>query len=432
MKKIYRILLIVILAFFVCQNTFAAQETTSDTVKLIIKQNAENVNENTIPKDETAEELAEEAIEEDEKVIDNTDTEFSSIEDLDQTDKEEIELSVSKDESLFEKLYKLEIDRTDVPSYLMKDKLTFSFEHGPIEKMQVYGAYHSTFNNNFDGPDYDLNYTNEYIQFGLIGKTRDKYTDFQGLFNIMPHRTRNFVQDFIADAYFINTRIPHHKILLGVSRNQIGVEGGMGAFTLPFVMRSQISRNFGSTRALGIRLVGDYSLLDYSLAFNSSDRYFKAFYPGVEFTGWVNFKPLGKTDGRYGSLVLGGGLNTGRNNYNYTVAGAYVGYKYKRLMANFEYAIADGYNGHYVSTDKATGFYTTLAYKVTPKLQVLARADHFDPNRDIKHNSKDEYTIGINYFLKGQALKLILNYVFCNNQNGPASNRLIVGTQILI
>lgn len=431
MKKIVKTFLIAILTFFVCLNANAEQQTASDTVKLIIKQDAENFDDNTTQTNETEDEL-EEAIEEDEHVLDNSDTEFSSLEGLDQTDKDEVELTISKDESLFEKLYKLEIDRTEVPSYLMKDKLTFYFERGPIDKMQVYGAYHSTFNNSFDGPDYDTNYTNEYIQFGLIGKTKDKYTDFQGLFNLMPHRTRNFVQDFIADAYFINTRIPHHKVLIGVSRNQIGFEGGMGAFTLPFAARSQISRNFGSTRALGVRLVGDYSLMNYSLAFNSSDRYFKAFYPGVEFIGWANFKPLGKTDGRYGSLVLGGGLNTGRNNNNYTVAGAYAGYKYKRLMANFEYAVADGYNGHYVSTDKATGFYTTLSYKVTPKLQVLARADHFDPNRDIKHNSKDEYTIGINYFLKGQALKLILNYVFCNNQNAPASNRLIVGTQILI
>ena len=43
-----------------------------------------------------------------------------------------------------------------------------------------------------------------------------------------------------------------------------------------------------------------------------------------------------------------------------------------------------------------------------------------------------EYTAGINYFIKGQALKLILNYVFCQNQSAPDSHRIMLGTQILL
>ena len=412
-------------------------EAFSDAITQI--QIQKNINNSIpIPKNQTkkAEEkiLEEEALEEDEKILDNSDSEFAEFTEIEEESPIELELKKEEErkEGLFEKIYKAEIERTDIPSYLLKDELTFTFSKGPIDKIQFYGAYHSTFNNYFEDSDYDTSYVNEYIQLGVISTMKDKYTGFQGLFNLKPHNHRDFIQDFIADAYFINTRIPHHKILLGVSRNQIGVEGGMSEFTLPFVMRSQISRTFASTRALGLRLVGDYSLINYSLAINSSDRYFNAFFPGLEFTGWVNFKPLGKTNGKYGSLVIGGGINTGQNHDNYTVTGAYIGYKYKRFMANFEYAIADGYNGHFVSTDKASGFYTTLGYKINQKLQLLLRADHFDPNREIANNSKDEYTVGLNYFIKGQALRLMLNYVFCNNHNGPASNRIIVGTQVLI
>ena len=89
-------------------------------------------------------------------------------------------------------------------------------------------------------------------------------------------------------------------------------------------------------------------------------------------------------------------------------------------------------NGTRVSTDKADGFAYTLGYKVHPRLQLIARYDQFDPNRDVSNNTRREYTAGINYFIKGQALRLILNYVFCDNQDREDSHRIILGTQILL
>ena len=81
---------------------------------------------------------------------------------------------------------------------------------------------------------------------------------------------------------------------------------------------------------------------------------------------------------------------------------------------------------------KASGFYSTLAYRITPKLQVLIRYDEFDPNKEIANNNKREYVAGFNYFIKGQALKLIMNYVFCQNDGAKDSHRLMLGTQILL
>ena len=133
-------------------------------------------------------------------------------------------------------------------------------------------------------------------------------------------------------------------------------------------------------------------------------------------------------------LKLGGGLQSGHRNNNYTVTGAYVSYDYKRFMANFEYANANGYNGFQLhSTDKkATGFYTTLAYRITPKIQVLARYDEFDPDKNVRNNTNREYSLGLNYYLKGQGLKLIFNYVFCQNEIKNDSHRLMLGTQIVL
>lgn len=334
--------------------------------------------------------------------------------------------------TLLGRIIKRDIVRTDVPSYLLGPELTFRPQKGIISKVQYYGAFQGDLTSSFTNSDYDTSYDVGFFQVGAIGKFRGSKNDFKILFNPKPANGRTYMQNFIADAYIINSSIPHHKIVVGYSRNQIGKEGGASSYILPFVMRSQIARNFGSTRALGVRLIGNYSLMDYNLAFNSSDRYFHTPFAGPEFTGWVDFKPFGKTDGRYGNLMVGGGLNAGHNRTTYTVGSFYVGYKYKRLWTNFEYGIADGYNGTRVSTDKAQGFNYTIGYKIHPRIQLIARYDQFDPDRDVAHNTRREYSAGINYFIKGQAVRLILNYVFCNNQNLEDSHRIIIGTQLLL
>lgn len=334
--------------------------------------------------------------------------------------------------SLIGRIMKKNIVRTDVPSYLLKEELTFYPQKGAISKVQFYGAYQGDLSSSWQKGDYDFGYDYNYGQIGAVGKFRNTKTDFKVVLNPKPNNNFNYMQHFVAEAYLVNNNIPHHKVVVGFSRNQVGKEGGSSSYILPFVTRSQIARNFGSTRALGVRLIGNYSLLDYNLALNSSDRFFRDWFPGTEFTGWVDFKPLGKTDGKYGRLIIGGGLNAGKNVTNYTVGSLYVAYKYKKLWTNFEYGIADGYNGSAVSTNKAMGFNGTIGYKIVPQLQVIARYDFFDPNRDTDHNNRQEYTAGINYFIKGQALRLILNYVFCQNQATQDSHRIIFATQLLL
>ena len=47
-------------------------------------------------------------------------------------------------------------------------------------------------------------------------------------------------------------------------------------------------------------------------------------------------------------------------------------------------------------------------------------------------NKQREMTLGLNYFNKGQALRLILNYAFCQNDVGNDSHKIMLGAQILI
>lgn len=362
---------------------------------------------------------------------DNIDAEFSIFDELIDKDKDKEHPFKIEEESLFGRIYQKKLERTSIPFYLLQDELTKEFRSSIIDRIHIYGGYQGNLGLNFK-EDYDTDYDFGFLTAGVIGDFKDKDTDFKLQLNFKNRSNRSYLQGLVTDAYIMNTKIPHHKIIVGNSRNQIGYEGSISSFVLPFAMRSQISRTFGNNRALGIKVVGNYNLADYTLSVNSSDRFFKSFFPGAEFTGWINFKPLGKTDGKYGSVIIGGGLNAGHNNTDYTVGGAYASYSYKKFKADFEYAIADGYNGTYRSMDKADGFYTTLSYRITKRLHFLVRYDQFDPNRDIANNKTREYSAGLNFFIKGQALRLILNYVFSDRENGQDSHRIIIGTQILL
>lgn len=344
---------------------------------------------------------------------------------------------INKEESLFTKINNSlhgEVIRTDRSHYLLKDVLTFDYDKGPIDRIQFFGKYRGNINFNFKdyggfSSDYDVNS----VDVGVIGEFNHfKETDFKLEFKLTPAKDLTFFQQLISNAYIVNRNIPHHQIFIGNSRNQVGVEGGMSSYLTPFIMRSQIARTFSNTRAFGARITGKYSLIDYSLAANSSDRFFREFFPGAEFTGWVNFKPLGLTKGKYGKLVLGTGVSTGRNQNSYTVGGAYVGYTYKNFFINGEYSRANGYNGRNTSSNDAQGFYTTVGYSITPKLQILGRFDWFDPNMDKSGDTRKEYSAGINYYLIGQGLKIMLNYIFCQNQSVGDSHRIMIGTQILL
>ncbi len=60
----------------------------------------------------------------------------------------------------------------------------------------------------------------------------------------------------------------------------------------------------------------------------------------------------------------------------------------------------------------SVGWYVMGAYDILPKkLQAIARFESFDPNTDIDGNSTDVWTFGLNYFLKGDDIKLSANYL---------------------
>ena len=317
--------------------------------------------------------------------------------------------------------------------YLLEEVLTKHFETSPVKSIHLYGIYRGDFNFNINpsGEDGDYDFTE--LSTGIKGEFRDGKTYYEARLRFSPQDNYSFLQFMPSNIYIANTAIPHHTVILGNTRTPTGYEGVQSITSIPFVARSQIARNFGNVRKVGLRIKGNYDFIDYDIGGYSSDTYFRKFFPGMEFAGWATLKPLAFTDGKWGSLRLGGGITAGQNEIDYFVSGAYAGYEYKNFSLDFEYAKANGYNGFSaLSSDEAEGFYTTLGYKITPKLQFLMRYDQYTPNLAYNDDIRREYSCGINYFIKDQALKLMLNYVFCQNDLFDDSHRIILGTQILL
>lgn len=325
---------------------------------------------------------------------------------------------------------------------LLEDTMKMTFEKGFIESVAPWVDYNGAWTGAWTGDTYANNtYGVNFQDVGINGKFRTKddpasgkKTVFRVMFNTGKEIVGNtYLQSFLADNYIMRYWSKDDQVLVGYARAAVGVEGGESPFTIPFFGRSQISRTYGNVRTLGVKAQGNHKLYDYSLGFFSSGRFFKDFFPGPEFTGLVSVKPLGMTDGKWGKLTMGGSLNAGNAESHYVVGGAHAIYEYKRLKATVEYASADGSNGSTgFSTNQSEGYYGTLAYRITPRLQALVRYDQFDPNKNKANDIRTEYTAGINYFVKGQALKLMLNYVYYTVENGTYGSRIMAGTQIIL
>lgn len=313
--------------------------------------------------------------------------------------------------------------------------LFMEFESGPIKNMQPFVVYGGNISANWLNDIYHTNYDDTSIDVAVKGEFRNEKlkTDYCFILNVLPQHDKNFFQTMIRDDFITIKAIPHHSIFLGSFRTPIGVEGGMSGYMTPLLRRSQIARNFGSVRGVGTKILGNYDLIEYNLGMTSSDRNFQKFLPGVEFNGLVSLKPLGKTNGEYGKLKLGAGLNAGHRDFDYTVISTHLNYKYKRAQFDCEYAISNGSNGlSGLTRTKANGFNATSSYYLTNKLQLLARYDIFNNDRNLSSRHTSEYTAGLNYFIKGSALKFMLNYVYSHSEFSKASNKILLGTQIIL
>lgn len=318
---------------------------------------------------------------------------------------------------------------------LLADQMKMTFEEGPIDNIIPWVDYNGYFSNIWTGEDYQNTlYGINFADVGLNINMRDKRNYARIMFSPVKSVVgRTYFQSFFADNYIAHKVGKNNTILIGNTWVPLGIEGKESPLVWQFFNRSQTSMRYSSVRALGAKVMGNYKYADYHVGIYSSGRAFTDFFPGPEFTGWVEFKPLANVSEKYGKLTIGTGFNAGNSNSHYAVATGAINYEYKRLRAITEFGMADGSNGALgYSSNKSQGINGTLAYRVTPRIQALVRYDQFDPNTDKANDMRREYTAGINYFVKGQALKLMLNCVLYSLENGKYGSKILVGTQIVL
>ena len=317
---------------------------------------------------------------------------------------------------------------------MFNEQLYVQFERGFVNDIRFYSHFVHSFDENISDNDSNLKFNTNIINVGFGGKFKSEKETYNFLFDLTPNAFDDYSHRFLLDAFLQTTRVKNHKILLGNSRPQVGIEGGQSARTIPFLLRSQSARNLSNARKTGLKIKGDYKYVNYEVGGYSSDVRFHEFFPGVETTLWLGFKPLANFDNKYGTLYLGGGVNTGeRNNVDFTVVSTALTYDYKKFSFQAEYQHADGSNGASgLTSAKAQGYNLTLGYMLTKKLQFLLRYDDFDSNKSIKNNNSREYSAGLNWFILGQTARMILNYVYCDNEIRDNSHRIILGTQFIL
>lgn len=315
---------------------------------------------------------------------------------------------------------------------LFKNQLHHEFKHGIINDVTFKFGTQGNFNQNFS-KESSFSYDTKLITSTVYGKFKNQKEGYNLLFDLTPKHD-NFLYRLVLDAYIESNRIKNNKIIIGTSRPTVGIEGGISSYLTPFLNKAQTSRNFGHIRKTGLRLLGDYKYFDYDIGGYSSDTRYTQFFPGVETDLWLGLKPFANFSEKYGNLYIGGGYNGGsRNSKNFSVYSLASKYNYKKIWISGEYQYADGSNGYSgITTQKRDGYNITLGFRPTKKIEFLARYDDFDGNKKISKNNTKEYSAGINYYILGQGLKLIFNYIYCQNQTSKDSHKLILGTQLIL
>ncbi len=319
---------------------------------------------------------------------------------------------------------------------LLADKMKMTFEKGPIDNISPWIDYNGYFSNIWNGPDYQNTlYSINFADVGFNINMKDNRNFVRLMFSpVKTYPGKNYFQGFFADNYYTRKIGKNNTLLIGHTWVPLGLEGKESPLVWQFFNRSQMSLKYSSVRALGTKVMGNYKYADYHVGLYSSGRGFNDWFPGPEFAGWVEFKPLANLDEKkYGKLIVAAGMDAGNAEGRFTVGTGAISYEYKRLKAITEFGIADGSNGATGYTDKRSkGFNGTLSYRVTPRFQALARYDQFDPNTNKANDMKREYSVGFNYFIKDYAARLMFNYVMYTMENGTYGSKILVGTQIVL
>ena len=252
-----------------------------------------------------------------------------------------------------------------------------------------------------------------------------------------------------ANEVFINWhRLPYLNLRFGQLKPAFGAEALASDGKIPTIERSLSSDRLTDSRQLSVGAAGE--LFDQRLSYlaivangngsnvsaNDNNRFQKSLrlaYAGIAtdtdkvLVGvdglWTDDAGVSKPD-----LGLPGNLFTGRR----TMRGVDAQWTHGIMDLSAEW-LSGKFSPAAGTAFTAKGWHVTATCFLVPnRLQAVLREEQFDPNIDVSGNTIRTFTVGLNYFVKGDDLKLMVDYL---DGHVPGSlndgGRLITRMQII-
>ena len=100
---------------------------------------------------------------------------------------------------------------------------------------------------------------------------------------------------------------------------------------------------------------------------------------------------------------------------------AFTAYKRDKWSAQAEFLNGDSQPLGGGATRDVRSYYGSVGYLFTPKLEGVARYDHFDINRNAGGFDVQDISLGVNYYIKGNNAKIQANIVRRNGTGTAAA-----------
>ena len=315
--------------------------------------------------------------------------------------------------------------------YLKTTDNTFRFD------IYGYGQFRYTYQTNDITSAEDLsNFQVQRTRLGFKGYTGSDKLKYQML--LSASQSGEFDKVSLLDWFVDYAPSKECGIRAGQFKVPYSTSFTISASELQFIERTQVDSNFRLDRDNGVNLYGKFldSKITYNLgAYNGEGRNKSNPDNGVLYAARLIFEPFGKyayheSDNEISDKLLmlasaayavssdqAGATNTNLNARlaatalgisDVTGSNAFVGAKYRGASVHGEYfkrVIEPKKQG--VADETAEGYYIQGGYFiVTKKVEVAARYEYFDPSKDTGSDLRQEYGLGVNYFVNNHRNKM--------------------------
>ena len=335
------------------------------------------------------------------------------------------------------RVYYGEINKEEKVSPILKlfSEKGYQFENSPINSVKIHFLYDGQLSiENMKNHSTLFKHDFTTIEPMISLKFNEGKSEFMFDYNIVRDLDGydNSFTEKISEFYISHKITDNQLILIGQGgRLPNSYDGARGTMDRELVLKSQLGRNFGDARSVGIRNIANYKYIEYDIGLYDSTRYMKDFGNGIDFTGHIMLRPFYNLNEQVKNIRIGSSYAIGKNNICYNTYALFLGYDYRKFHIHGEYSIANGYNGIVESNNKADGLYIIASYDIMPKVTLLVRYDYFIPNKNFSNIYSQEYTAGLTYKIF-KNMKIMINYINRKYTNKPSSNIFLFATRFII